>query len=47
MRDTYEAFVAEVKALAGTKAFWFLLGLSMSGASVPTIVAAVRTFVGV
>lgn len=43
----YQSFVDEVKALAGTKAFWFLLGLSMSGTSVPGMVEAVRAFVGV
>lgn len=47
MKDTWDAFVGEVKTVAGTKAFWFLLGLSMSGATVPTIVDAVKTFIGV
>jgi hypothetical protein len=47
MKDTFQAFVDEVKALADTKAFWFLLGLSVSGTSVPNIVETVRTFAGV
>lgn len=47
MKDTFEAFVGEVKALAGTRAFWFLLGLAMSGTSVPEMVEAVRAFAGV
>ena len=47
LKDAYAAFVAEVKNLAGTRAFWFLLGLSLSGQTVPQIVAAVKTFIGV
>ena len=45
--DKLQPLVDEFKALAQTKAFWFLLGLSMSGQTIPNIVAAVRAFVGV
>lgn len=47
VKDAYAAFVAEVKSLCSTRAFWFLLGLSMSGQTVPAIVESVKQFVGV
>lgn len=46
MSDVLKAFVEEVKTLVGTRAAWFLLGLSLSGATVPDMVAAVKQFAG-
>lgn len=47
MKDVWNVFVEEMKTLLGTRAAWFLLGLSLSGATVPTIVDAVKQFAGV
>ena len=47
MKSAWEALVEEFKTVVGTKAFWFLLGLSLSGQTVPNIVEAARTIAGV
>ncbi|HEX7765998.1 MAG TPA: hypothetical protein VF443_04755 [Nitrospira sp.] len=45
--DKLQPLIDEFKAIVQTKAFWFLLGLSMSGENIPSIVATVRAFIGV
>lgn len=37
----------ELKSLSGSKLFWFLAGVFLSGSDVPSVVNSLRTFVGV
>lgn len=42
-----EDFKAELASLAKSRLAWFLLGATLTGTDVPSIVLALRTFVGV
>lgn len=47
IEDIKTEVVAGLKSMAGSKVAWFLAGAFLAGNDVPSIVASLRTFVGV